>query len=102
MVSDSELFGNMNKDKEPVKQPQKQEIINKEVQTSTQTNYTGKVIKRTLFQKTVMLVYPNGNVSVCKGECSSWFTDNKEMWKKKVKKKAAPRKEVKITKEEIY
>ena len=100
MVSDSELFGSMKPKTE--NKTQNQEIVKEDVQIPPLNNYPGKVIKRTLFQKTVMLVYPNGNVSVCKGECSSWFTDNKEMWKKKKKKTAAPIKKVKVTKEEVW
>ena len=65
-------------------------------------DFSGSVVKRTFMQKVVFLLYPNGNISICKGECSSWFTDNKQMWKKKVKKKAPPRKKAKVTKEEVY
>jgi hypothetical protein len=106
MVSDEELFGSMNQ-KEARDLSVGPGLDLRPLFPESSNNLqvpsgSGSVVKRTFFQKTVFLVYPNGNVSVCKGECSSWFTDSKEMWKKKKKKKAKPIKQVKMDKEEVY
>lgn len=91
MVSDEELLGMMSGKKVSVESTPAQE-----------QPLANGVVKRTFFQKTVFLLYPNGNVSLLKGECSSWFADGKEMWKKKPRPKAAEREEAKITSEEEY
>ncbi len=62
----------------------------------------GKVIRRTLMQMTVINIYPNGTMYIDRTRSKSWFTDTKEIVKKKVKKKAPPIKKAIIKEEESY
>lgn len=73
MAIDDDLFAEIEK------------TLKAEQQAKPEANH---VVIRTLFQKTVMKIFPNGNVSIDKAQSSSWFKDSKEMWKKKPKKKA--------------
>ena len=60
------------------------------------------IIVRKFFQMTVMRIYPNGNVSIDTTASKSWFSDNKEMWKKKAKAKPKPLEQTKLEEKEEW
>ena len=64
---------------------------------------TGKdIIERTMMQKIVFRIHPSGQVFIVKEQCQTWFTDQKQIYKKKEKKKANPVAETKIENTEEY
>ena len=67
-----------------------------------QPSYSGQIIVRTMMQKTVFHVYPNGQMYIQKAKCSSWFNDQISIYKKKTKKKSKMPTKSKTQKEESY
>ena len=67
-----------------------------------QPSHSSNIIERTMMQKTVFRIYPNGQTYIVKEQCSSWFTDQAKIYKKKFKKKGSMPKKSTKQKEESY
>ena len=63
-------------------------------------NSSNQVVKRVLHTRVEMTIYPNGQSYIQKNQ--AWFEDKIYAVKKKIKKKAAPSKKVKMKKEEKW
>ncbi len=66
------------------------------------SNLKGKVIRRTLMQKIVFKQYPNGDMYIDQTQSKCWFTDTKELVKKKFKLKPKEVKQTIINQREEY
>lgn len=71
-------------------------------QSINQQVHSGQIIIRTLMQKTVFKIYPNGDMFIDKAQCKAWFTDSREVYKPKREQKAQPIQKIITEKEENY
>ena len=60
------------------------------------------IIVRTMMQKIVFHVYPNGQMYIQPSQSKAWFNDSLSVYKKKTKKKGKAPTKIKIGKEESY
>ncbi len=79
-----------------------EDSFQEELNNNLVQNPSGKVVERTFMQKIVYRVYPNGNIAIVQSKSKCWFTDSKDMWKKKHKKKAKEMQKTIIEEEEVY
>ena len=67
-----------------------------------QPSHSSNIIERTMMQKTVFHVYPNGQMYIQPSQSKAWFNDSLSVYKKKTKKKGKAPTKIKIGKEESY
>ena len=103
-MNDSELFQKFSK---PTVKDEEKEISSLNTsstdplsspQEPVNTNNKTGVYIRTLMQKTVFKVYPNGMMSIDKSQSTSWINESRQMFTPKKKKKAKEGKKVEFAK----